>query len=406
VRRTASTSLLAAVLVGVVWALLHVGWYAHGQLTDYGVYKKYGDKIVNTHAVPYRDFQMEYPPAALPVFVLPALVEHYDYDRVFQGLMALCDLAAVIAVALVAGRRAAVIAALAPLALGSVVISRFDLWPTALVAVGIAALVRGRSATSALLLGTAFAAKLWPAVLAPLAVVWLARTRGPRAAAQWAAAAVATAAAWFLPFVALSPAGVGHTFHSQLARPLQLESLAGSVLIAVHHIAGTTLHSTSSFGSQNLTGPGTHAAAIATTVVGALALVAVWVLFARGAAADERFITHAAGAVAVFIAFGKVFSPQFLIWLIPLVPLVRGRRGYVAVPLFGAALVLTQLWFPSHYWDLALHFASTYSWILLARDLALVALVAVLVWPRSQHELLGEHRSRLEALQRVRAEIQ
>jgi uncharacterized membrane protein len=375
-------------------------------LTDYGVYKKYGDKIVNTHAVPYRDFQMEYPPAALPVFVLPALVEHYDYDRVFQGLMALCDVAAVIAVALVAGRRAAVIAALAPLALGSVVISRFDLWPTALVAVGIAALVRGRSATSALLLGTAFAAKLWPAVLAPLAVLWLARTRGPRAAAQWAAAAVATAAAWFLPFVALSPAGVGHTFHSQLARPLQLESLAGSVLIAVHHIAGTTLHSTSSFGSQNLTGPGTHAAAIATTVVGALALVAVWVLFARGAAADERFVTHAAGAVAVFIAFGKVFSPQFLIWLIPLVPLVRGRRGYVAVPLFGAALVLTQLWFPSHYWDLALHFASPYSWILLARDLALVALVAVLVWPRSQHELLGEHRSRLEALQRVRAEIQ
>jgi hypothetical protein len=406
VRRTASTSLLAAVLVGVVWALLHVGWYAHGQLTDYGVYKKYGDKIVNTHAVPYRDFQMEYPPAALPVFVLPALVEHYDYDRVFQGLMALCDLAAVIAVALVAGRRAAVIAALAPLALGSVVISRFDLWPTALVAVGIAALVRGRSATSALLLGTAFAAKLWPAVLAPLAVVWLARTRGPRAAAQWAAAAVATAAAWFLPFVALSPAGVGHTFHSQLARPLQLESLAGSVLIAAHHIAGTTLHSTSSFGSQNLTGPGTHAAAIATTVVGALALVAVWVLFARGAAADERFVTHAAGAVAVFIAFGKVFSPQFLIWLIPLVPLVRGRRGYVAVPLFGGALVLTQLWFPSHYWDLALHFASPYSWILLVRDLVLVALVAVLVWPRSQHELLGEHRSRLEALQRVRAEIQ
>jgi hypothetical protein len=405
-RRGTSTTLLAAVLVGAVWALLHVGWYAHGQLTDYGVYKKYGDKIVNTHAVPYRDFQLEYPPAALPVFVVPALLEHYDYDRVFQALMALCDVSAVIAVALVAGRRAAVLAAVAPLVLGSVVISRFDLWPTALAALGIAALLRGRSTSSALLLGTAFAAKLRPAVLAPLVVVWLARTRGPRAAARWSAAAVATAAAWFLPFVALSPAGVGHTFHAQFARPLQLESLAGSVLIAAHHIAGTTLHSTSSFGSQNLTGPGTHAATIATTVVGALALVAVWVLFACGAAADERFVTHAAGAVAVLIAFGKVFSPQFLIWLIPLVPLVRGRRGYVAVPLFGAALVLTQLWFPSHYWDLALHFASPYSWLLLVRDLAVVALVAVLVWPRSQHELLGEHRSRLEALQRVRAEIQ
>jgi hypothetical protein len=405
-RRGTSTTLLAVMLVGAVWALLHVGWYAHGQLTDYGVYKQYGDKIVKTHAVPYRDFRLEYPPAALPVFVVPALLEHYDYDRVFQALMALCDVSAVIAVALVAGRRAAVLAAVAPLALGSVVISRFDLWPTALAALGIAALLRGRSTTSALLLGTAFAAKLWPAVLAPLVVVWLARTRGPRAAARWSAAAVATAAAWFLPFVALSPAGVGHTFHAQFARPLQLESLAGSVLIAAHHIAGTTLHSTSSFGSQNLTGPATHAAAIATTVVGALALVAVWVLFTRGAATDERFVTHTAGAVTLLIAFGKVFSPQFLIWLVPLVPFVRGRRALVAVPLFGSALLLTQLWFPHHYWDLALRFASPYSWLLLARDLAVVALAAALVWPRSQHELFGEHRSRLEALQRVRAQVQ
>jgi uncharacterized membrane protein len=405
-RRGASTTLLAAVLVGAVWALLHVGWYAHNQITDYGVYRHYGDGIVKTHAVPYRDFPMEYPPAALPVFVLPALVESYDYDRVFQGLMALCEVAAVIAVAVVAGRRAAVIAAVAPLALGSVVISRYDLWPTALVAVGIAALLRRRSTTSALLLGTAFAAKLWPVVLAPLVVVWLARTRGPRAAAQWAAAAVGTAAAWFLPFVALSPAGIGHTFHSQLARPLQLESLGGSVLIAAHKIAGTTLHVTDSFGSQNLTGPGTHAAAVVTTVAGALALVAIWVLFARGAATDERFVTLTAGAVAALVAFGKVFSPQFLIWLIPLVPLVRGRRVLLAVPIFGTALVLTQLYFPSQYWRLVLSFASPYSWILLARDLAMVALVAALVWPRSQHELLGEHRSRLEALQRVRAEIQ
>jgi uncharacterized membrane protein len=185
-RRAASNALLAAVLVGAVWALLHVGWYAHHQITDYGVYRHYGDGITHTHAVPYRDFPMEYPPAALPVFVLPALLEHYDYDRIFQGLMALCDLAAVIAVGLVAGRRAAVLAALAPLALGSVVISRYDLWPTALVAVGVATLLRGRSTASALLLGTAFAAKLWPAVIAPLVVVWLARTRGPRAAAQWA----------------------------------------------------------------------------------------------------------------------------------------------------------------------------------------------------------------------------
>ena len=65
----------------------------------------------------------------------------------------------------------------------------------------------------------------------------------------------------------------------------------------------------------------------------------------------------------------------------PLVPLVRGRRGLTATGLLAAALVLTQLWFPYRYWDLALHFDPTASWLVLARDLVLVALLAVLSWP-------------------------
>jgi hypothetical protein len=81
-----------------------------------------------------------------------------------------------------------------------------------------------------------------------------------------------------------------------------------------------------------------------------------------------------------FAAFGKVLSPQFLIWLIPLVPLVRGRRGLVASGLLALALLLTQVWFPIRYWDLV-HFEAFPSWVLLARDLVLVALLAVLIAP-------------------------
>jgi hypothetical protein len=86
---------------------------------------------------------------------------------------------------------------------------------------------------------------------------------------------------------------------------------------------------------------------------------------------------------------GKVLSPQFLIWLIPLVPLVRGRRGLVASALLAVALVLTQLWFPYRYWDLALHFDAAASWLLLARDLVLLALLVVLVEPTRSRRTLG-----------------
>jgi hypothetical protein len=173
----------------------------------------------------------------------------------------------------------------------------------------------------------------------------------------------------------------------------------------VHHVAGTLLQLRSSYGSQNLTGSGAHAAAIATTIAVILALAGVCVVFARGPASVERLVTYAAGSVAALVAFGKVFSPQYMIWLIPFVVLVPRLRGVAASVLLFASLVLTQLWFPSHYWALT-RFDGPQSGELLARDLCVVALFAVLAWPGLQHQVLGEHRSRLEALQRVRPQVE
>jgi hypothetical protein len=224
-------------------------------------------------------------------------------------------------------------------------------------------------------------------------------------AGGWSAAVAAVLAVIFLPFAVLAPGGVGHSFHSQLARPLQLESLGSAILIAVHRVAGTTLHVTGSFGSQNLTGPGAHAVELVTTIAGLIALVAVWALFARGPATGARLATHSAAAVAALLAFGKVFSPQFVIWLVPFVLLVGGLRGLAAGALLAAVLGLTHAWFPHHYWALAQGFAPAQAGELLARDLCVVALFVVLVWPGLQDDQLGEHRSRLEALQRVRTQI-
>ena len=401
----AAPAALAFLLVAAVWGVMHVGWYAHGQITDYGEYQMYGDNVVHYDKVPYKDFAVEYPPAALPAFVVPALLERYDYRKVFQVLMFLCDVGLVLGVGAIAGWRAAALAALASLALGSVLLSRFDLWPAALAVLAVAALVRNRLGISALLFGTAFAAKLWPAVLLPVVLIWLVRTHGLRAAVAWTAGAAATAVAWFLPFAVLSPGGVAHSFHVQLARPLQVESLGASVLLAVHQVAGTALHLTSSYGSQNVTGPGAHALAIATSIASALALALVVSLFARGPATNGRLVTYLAASIVAVVAFGKVFSPQYMIWLIPFVLLVPGVGGVLASILLFTSLVLTQLWFPSHYWNLTM-FAQLQTWELLARDLSVVALLVVIVWAGLQHEVLGEHRSRLEALQRVRAQVE
>jgi len=272
-------------------------------------------------------------------------------------------------------------AALAPLLLGSVELSRFDLWPAALTTGSLAAFVAGRQRLGAGVLGLAVAAKLFPAVLAPVAAVWIWRRSGRHELAVCAAVFAAAVAVCFVPFLVLSPHGVWHAVTTQTSRPLQIESLGAGVLLVAHAVGGLGITMQSGHGSQNLAGSGPDALAAVQTVLQAAALIVTWVWFARGPATRERLVRASAAAVCAFVAFGKVLSPQFLIWLVPLVPLVRGRRGVVASALLAAALVLTQLWFPFRYWDLALHFAPFPSWLVLLRDLALATLFAALIVP-------------------------
>jgi hypothetical protein len=349
----------------VCWGLVHRFFWAHGQLVDWPTYRNYGDAIVHHGLVPYRDFAVEYPPGALPVFALPSLVG--DYASSFAWLMAACGIALVLVVASIR-RGAAFYVALAPVLAGSLILSRFDLWPALLAAAALAALLREHHRLGWALLGAAVAAKLWPLVFVPIALVWSAR----RGRAWAGVAGLAVAAAAFVPFAVIAPHGLWSSLSGQASRPLQIESLGAAILTTFGHPRVVTTH-----GSQNVAGHGLVATVF--TLLQVAALVALWIAFARGPATRERFLRYAAACVCAFVAFGKVLSPQFLLWLIPLVPLVAGRRGAGAVALLTAALLLTQVWFPQRYWDYAgpFHLA----WVVLLRDLVLVGLVGLLAWP-------------------------
>ncbi len=105
--------------------------------------------------------------------------------------------------------------------------------------------------------------------------------------------------------------------------------------------------------------------------VAAAALVAATVARRRP---DAKTLVYAsAAAVTGFIAFGKVFSPQYLIWLVPLVILVGGA---LEIALLALALVLTQLWFLGVVTPFDL---GGEVWIFIARDVLVVVLFAALM---------------------------
>jgi Glycosyltransferase family 87 len=331
----------------------------------------------------------------LPTFAVPSLLvgegaASHTYDLAFDLLMAICGAALVgfMAATLVADRAGTgrlvggcALAALAPLALGSVVLTRFDLWPAALVAVALWALITRREGLAFGALGLAVAAKGYPLSLLPIFVAWVWKRSGRRRAANVLAISIAVIAACLLPFVALSAGGVWDSSLRQTSRPLQIETLGSGALLAAHHLFDLHLQVEWSHGSQNLGGALPDGIAIAQTLVGLAVLVGIWVWFARGPAERERLFRACAACVCAVVVFGKVLSPQFLVWLVPLVPLVRGRRGMAAGVLLAAALVLTQLWFPYRYWRLVFGLDTEASWLVLARDLVLVGLLVVLAWP-------------------------
>jgi hypothetical protein len=409
-RGTWAAAAVAAVLLGICFYAL-ITWLEHGQLSDVGLYERYAE-LVRHGGVPYRDFAFEYPPAALPPMLLPAYMS-WSYATSFAVLMGVVGAACIAAAALAlravdAGRNRTWVALLAigiaPLVLGSLFDTRFDLWPTLLAVGGLVAVIRERRVLSGALLGLGFAAKLWPAVLVPIAVIYLWRRRGRRSALIHVGAFVVVAAACFVPFAIIAPDGLRAMFADQLNRPLQVESLGAAVLMAAEHFGMRPLTTISTHGAQALSGRGAGLAADLSTVLEVVTLVAIWIVFARRRNPDgEAVLLAAAATVAALVAFDKVLSPQYLIWIVPFIPLVRGGRGIYASAVLFLVLGLTQTWFPRHYWSLATDHAPPWSWYLLGRDLALVLIAVVLLMELSRARDSEAERERWPAARQAGA---
>jgi hypothetical protein len=271
--------------------------------------------------------------------------------------------------------------ALSPIAFGSVALTRFDLLPATLTAIATLLVVAGRLRGAGVVLGAAIATKLYPAVLLPLLVALAWRRHGRREAAGVTAITVGVVVVAYLPFLLLDAGGVAASIERQLERPLHVESIGAGVLLALHHLAGLALQPEMSSGSTNLEGTASTPIAAVSSVLQAVVVAALCVRFVTGPATVERFVRYAAAVLLAFVALGKVLSPQFLLWLLFPLALQHGRRGAAAGALVGLAVVTTAAYFPFRFKAFEAHLDGLTSSLILLRDVALVAALAVLVWP-------------------------
>jgi uncharacterized membrane protein len=372
----------AAVAIPIYLAACAVpdgGLFRAARYRDVHLYGGFAHSIFAGH-VPYRDFFLEYPPGALPVFLPPEVFGSAHYNAAFKVLMALCGVAAIVLLAVLLERlgltpqrvwAAVLLFALSPLALGPISLNTYDAWPALLTLAALVLLVSGRSVAALALLGAAFAAKVYPIVLLPPALFFVWSRGGGRALVTRAFAAFAAVATLFIiPFLVAAPHGLVESFRAQAARSLQVESLGGSLLAAADRLGlydATVVHRTGHAISYDLVGSLPDTLAALSSVAQALAVVAVTWVYVRGRRDARRTALAFLAAIAGFLAFTRFFSPQYLVWLIPFVFALEP----VAWLLAAVALVLAQIWF-FHYADV---FAlGGYVWLVLLRDLLVLAL--------------------------------
>ncbi|TVR11844.1 MAG: DUF2029 domain-containing protein [Phormidium sp. GEM2.Bin31] len=304
---------------------------------------------------PYRDFLLEYPPLALIPILIPQLfspqvpLDAVDYavGFVLENLI-LTSLMGV-GIALIPHPRpqqTLIGYLLLTVLLAPLLPWRYDLFPTLLTLAGLLGMIFDFPLFAGVALGLGIATKLYPVVLLPLWVLYFAASRDWLGVGKLSLGAIATTLLSFIPFWLLA----GDSFTSFLTyhkdRGLQIESLLAG-LISLGHVLGLTEASSEmNFGAQHIVSP---LSALLLTLQPVLFVGMMLVIYGLAGSVFRQDIRQSQSiklqslvvfsllSLLGFIVTNKVFSPQYLIWLLPFVPLLR----WPTVTVVGVSFALT-----------------------------------------------------------------
>jgi hypothetical protein len=327
-------------------------------VSDIPLYNFYADLFLDG-VLPYREIGFEYPPLAAPLIALPGLVslDPETYRYAFAVLVFVLAAGAMFATgrlaALGGGREwvALLVVALAPVATGAMIRTHFDLAPVVCLVVGLVAIGTGRSKTGFALFGIGGAIKLFPLVAVPIAVAWLLGQGRRGEAATGLVVAAVVVALTVGAGIGLSADGAANAVEYHVDRPVQIESLPATVLNAVEEAGGRAPVPKHSHRSDGLTHPAADAITAGFLVLLAIAVMTLTVAAARLEDVRGLGLVALTGAAAV-ATFGKLLSPQFMLWLVPLAAVAWAWGMYALGVVTTAAIAVTLVWFPDRYFDL------------------------------------------------------
>jgi hypothetical protein len=376
------TALALAGLTAAFALTLWLNPWADQRVNDLFVYRSFAEPVLHG-GLPYRDVFLEYPPLAAPAIALPGLAGTGEsaFRLAFAGWTLLLAATVVLLCGALAERtggdrrRAVLATAAAPLLTGAMIRTHFDLAPVALVLASLLLLLRDRPRLGLAVLAAAVMTKGFPVVVAPVALAWLVGRGERRPAMEGAAALALVVLALAAVAVSISPSGASEAVRYQLDRPVQVESPPALLVLGLDGLDPGHAQSVKNHRSDGLDHPAAAGLALAFELA-LVALVAVLALRAARRPEPRTLVLASLAAVAAFAVLGKVLSPQFLVWTLPLGALALAWDELVLAGTVAAATLLTLLEFPSRYFDLVARRPFPLA-IVTVRDALLLATVAL-----------------------------
>jgi uncharacterized membrane protein len=340
----------------------------------------------------YRDFLMEYPPLATVFFILPGLVSSQlnIYAHIFTIQILLFDLLGLFIISAMSLRInisswiSLSIYTISALAIGPIIIHRYDLIPTVMVMLALYAFSLGKHKTSWFFLALGTMTKIYPIIIAPIFLLDYLQKRQFRNIIYGISSFLITITAIITPFIIISPNGLWNSLSYHLQRGLQVESIFGSFLLLAHSLGAMHLNLNFDFGAWNIVSSMANNLATVSTILVLLGLGIVYWSFYRNKSLDSigqisNIVNYSFLTILLFISMGKVFSPQFIIWLYPLVPLINSRWRNTAWIIFMIIAILTYYIFPLHYEALVFNLKHSVINVLFLRNVLLLTLAGLLL---------------------------
>ncbi len=291
-------------------------------------------EIARTFGRPYRDFDVEYPPAALALIELTNGTNRaHTIERLVASQLIL-DFAVAGLLAWAWDRRTA----LAYLILSTPMLAfpflymRIDLLSVFLALLGLALVRKGWDKSGGASLAVAVYAKVWPVVVMPVLVI----ERKVKAGAAWV--------------VTMTVCGVAWLVWGGLEGPSEVLTFRGAKGWQVESIIGLFFHVSNPSGSHPEAGAWRTAAEMPgwgrpmlTILSGVTVLLAWWLASRRRRAGEDDSVVYGLAPLVCVIGmlvFAPILSPQYVLWFLPFAAIVaaRGNRLMGGLTLAVAAL--------------------------------------------------------------------